>query len=34
MGTLGGDDSILIVLRDPKHLPAVLTRLEVLAGAE
>ena len=31
MGTLGGDDSILIVLRDPKHLPAVLQRLEALA---
>ena len=34
MGTLGGDDSILIVLRDPKHLPAVLERLEALAESD
>lgn len=34
MGTLGGDDSILIVLRDPKHLPAVLARLEALAESD
>jgi transcriptional regulator of arginine metabolism len=34
MGTLGGDDSILIVLRDPKHLAPVLARLETLAQVE
>ena len=34
MGTLGGDDSILIVLRDPKHLTTVLARLEALAAVE
>jgi transcriptional regulator of arginine metabolism len=34
MGTLGGDDSILIVLRDPKHLQPVLDRLENLAQVE
>jgi transcriptional regulator of arginine metabolism len=34
MGTLGGDDSILIVLRDPKHLAGVLVRLENLAQVE
>jgi transcriptional regulator of arginine metabolism len=34
MGTLGGDDSILVVLRDAKHLPVVLERLEALAGAQ
>jgi transcriptional regulator of arginine metabolism len=34
MGTLGGDDSILIVLRDAKHLPTILTRLDALAGVE
>jgi transcriptional regulator of arginine metabolism len=31
MGTLGGDDSILVILRDPKHLQTVLDRLEALA---
>ena len=34
MGTLGGDDSILIVLRDPKHMLTVLERLENLAQVE
>lgn len=34
MGTLGGDDSILIVLRDPKHLSKILARLEALAQLE
>ena len=34
MGTLGGDDSILIVLRDAKHLNTILTRLDALAGVE
>jgi transcriptional regulator of arginine metabolism len=34
MGTLGGDDSILIVLRDASHLGTVLARLETLAQVE
>ena len=34
MGTLGGDDSILIVLRDSKNLTTVLDRLENLAQVE
>jgi transcriptional regulator of arginine metabolism len=34
MGTLGGDDSILIVLRDARHLTTILTRLDALAGVE
>jgi transcriptional regulator of arginine metabolism len=34
MGTLGGDDSILIVLRDARHLAAVVARLENLAQVE
>jgi transcriptional regulator of arginine metabolism len=34
MGTLGGDDSILIVLRDPKQLSTVLGRLESLAESD
>jgi transcriptional regulator of arginine metabolism len=34
MGTLGGDDSILVIVRDPKHLKTVLDRLEALAGEE
>lgn len=31
LGTLGGDDTILIILRDPRHLAAVQSRLEQLA---
>lgn len=31
LGTLGGDDTILMVLRDPSHLPAIQKRLEELA---
>jgi transcriptional regulator of arginine metabolism len=34
MGTLGGDDSILVVLRDAKHLDAVVERLDTLAQVE
>jgi transcriptional regulator of arginine metabolism len=34
MGTLGGDDSILIVLRDARTLPSVLARLDALAQVE
>lgn len=34
LGTLGGDDSILIVLRDPRHLPTIISRLETLAEVE
>jgi transcriptional regulator of arginine metabolism len=33
LGTVAGDDSILIILRDPAHLPAVRTRIEAAAGA-
>ena len=31
LGTLGGDDTILLILRDPKYLPAVQKRIEELA---
>ncbi len=34
MGTLGGDDTILVILRDPAHLESVITRLENLAQVE
>lgn len=34
MGTLGGDDSILIVLRDAAHLDTVLARLESIAQVD
>ncbi|HET9438868.1 MAG TPA: hypothetical protein VFO52_01780 [Longimicrobiales bacterium] len=34
MGTLGGDDSILIVLRDAAHLETVLARLDSVAQIE
>lgn len=34
MGTLGGDDSILVVLRDPEHLSTVLERLDAVAQVE
>ena len=33
VGTIAGDDSILIVLRAPEHLPIIARRLEELAGA-
>jgi transcriptional regulator of arginine metabolism len=32
LGTIGGDDTILLILRDAEHRPAVVTRLERLAG--
>jgi transcriptional regulator of arginine metabolism len=28
MGTLGGDDTVLVLLDDPKHLPIVKQRFE------
>ena len=31
LGTLGGDDTILVILRKPEFLPAVVKRLEELA---
>jgi len=34
LGTIAGDDTILLILRDPKHLPTVQHRLEVLAAVE
>jgi transcriptional regulator of arginine metabolism len=33
LGTLGGDDTILIILRKPEYLPVIQKRLEDLAGA-
>jgi transcriptional regulator of arginine metabolism len=33
IGTIAGDDQILLVLRDPSHLPEIVRRLEELAGA-
>ena len=32
LGTLGGDDTILVILRKPTFLPSVMKRLEELAG--
>jgi transcriptional regulator of arginine metabolism len=32
LGTLAGDDTILIILRDARQLPAIQTRLEEIAG--
>ncbi|GMV08143.1 MAG: arginine repressor [Gemmatimonadota bacterium] len=34
LGTLAGDDTILIILRDPSSLAAVKARIEALAGAD
>jgi len=31
LGTLGGDDTILVVLRQPEHLPVIQKRIEELA---
>ena len=31
LGTLGGDDTILVVLRQPEHLPVIQRRIEELA---
>jgi transcriptional regulator of arginine metabolism len=33
LGTLGGDDTILVILRKPESLPKILRRLEELAGS-
>jgi len=32
LGTLGGDDTILVILRSPDHLPVIQQRIEDLAG--
>jgi transcriptional regulator of arginine metabolism len=32
LGTLGGDDTILVILRKPEQLPIIQRRLEDLAG--
>jgi len=32
LGTIAGDDTILIILRDPTHLPVVQQRIEDIAG--
>ena len=32
VGTLAGDDTILLILRDPAHLPTIRRRLEEIAG--
>lgn len=32
LGTLAGDDTILIILRDAEHLPEVQARLQEMAG--
>jgi transcriptional regulator of arginine metabolism len=32
LGTIAGDDTILLVLREPRHVPVVRHRLEELAG--
>ena len=34
LGTLGGDDTILLVLRDAAHLPEIQRRIEELAQAD
>ncbi len=34
LGTLAGDDTVLLVLRDPDHLRTVQTRLESISGRE
>lgn len=34
VGTLAGDDTILVILRDPAQLPEVRARIERMAGAE
>lgn len=31
LGTLGGDDTVLVILRDPKHLPLIHRRIDELA---
>jgi transcriptional regulator of arginine metabolism len=32
LGTIAGDDTILLILRKPEHMPGVVQRLEELAG--
>ncbi len=32
VGTLAGDDTILVILRSPEHLPIITDRLQLLAG--
>jgi transcriptional regulator of arginine metabolism len=32
LGTLAGDDTILLILRDPKHLDQIRERMEAMAG--
>ena len=32
LGTIAGDDTILVILRDPAQLPGIIERLEQLAG--
>ena len=32
LGTLAGDDTILLILRDPKHRDVIRGRLEAMAG--
>lgn len=32
VGTIAGDDTILLILREPEHLPTITARLEALAG--
>ena len=34
LGTLGGDDTVLIILRDPRQTAAVIQRLEAVAEVE
>lgn len=34
LGTLGGDDTILVILRDPKHLALIQRKIEELAELE
>jgi len=34
VGTIAGDDTILLILRDPRHLATVLHRLEELAAVD
>lgn len=34
LGTLAGDDTILLILRDPEHLGTIQRRIEEIAGVE
>jgi transcriptional regulator of arginine metabolism len=33
IGTLGGDDTVLVILDDPDHLPVIMQRFEDMRGA-